>query len=236
MKLTLDCTPQNVEAISTIAALLNGQEVDKEAVERAVSLLKSKPTFNVAFRENLSQTPVSNVFPVRIANTLMRNNINFVEEIDVDALASFHSLGEKSIQLIKDFLEKGVVPKLDNSSTSESKSTWVSLYDRYTNDEVELIDRQIFDCYLDRERSEFPRLKLHIMPPELLDFLCLATQTRKQPERLQAFVKSCLLEKNSFAKSAELIGVSGSHARVKLTKFERQSHYYARQLINKFEG
>lgn len=237
MQLTFDCTPQNVEAISTIAAILNDQPVDQDAAKRAMDELKRKldnskiPVKSPA----VVGTPVINVFPVRVANSLLRSKINFVEEIDITNLHSVKGLGDKSIQLIVNFVERGITPEVKKQDPTKSQGEWVSLFDRYTKEEVAQFDRQLFDFCVHEEECSYPQMKLHCLSPELFDFLVLATQTRKQPERMQAFVKACFLEKKSIAKSAELIGVTVTHARRKLEKFERQAHFYARNLIKKFE-
>jgi len=51
-------------------------------------------------------TPVASVFSPRIANALRRNDINFVEEINVSDLPRRRWLGKKSIQVIKEYIEE----------------------------------------------------------------------------------------------------------------------------------
>jgi hypothetical protein len=170
-----------------------------------------------------------------VANPLLRSKIKFVEEIDIANLHSVKGLGNKSIQLIVDFVEKGVIPEIKKQDPAKSQGEWVCLFDRYTKEEIDLLDRQLFDFCIHEKESSYPQMKLHCLSPELFDFLVLATQTRKQPERMQAFVKARFLEKKSIAKSAELIGVTATRARQKLVEFERQAHFYARRLIKKFE-
>lgn len=237
MQITFDCTLQNVEAMSTIAAILNGQPVDQEAVKRAINLLEEKLNGN-RIPSHLSltgKTPVINAFPIRIANTLMRNKVNFVEEIDLSNLHSFKGLGDNSIQLIKDFIEKGVAPETPISDSTKSGGQWVCLSDRYTKEQIDSLDRKIFDFHLVYHDGR-PHMNPSHLSPELLDYLVLATQTRKQPERMQAFVKAHFLERQSIAKSAELIGITANHARTKCTRFERQINLYVRRLAEKFSS